>query len=308
MPHVRVRALAKVNLDLRVLGPRPDGYHEIRTVFQTISLSDRLEIEYHPGRRRTVDLSCTLPGLEGPDNLASRAAVSLLDATRAPGGVRIHLDKRIPAGAGLGGGSSDAAAVLRALASLLRPRPNFDLLRKLAAGLGSDVPFFLVGGRALGIGRGAEVYRLPDAPPRWLLVAAPPFAVSTAEAYRRLGAQLTSGSGNDKIDRFCSRVCAAERGAVAGWAPDPENDFENVVFQMHPELRRLKARLKQLGARPALLCGSGSAVFGVFSDRRQAARARQSLEPKVGDCFVVKTVSRTECLARWRRWLGEAGG
>src|SRR5262249_40455688 len=155
------------------------------------------------------------------------------------GSVRLHLEKRTPIGAGLGGGSSDAAAVLLALGSLLRPQPSRELLHRVAQDLGSDVPFFLVGGRALGVGRGAAVYPLADIPERWLLVVAPCIAVSTAEAYRRLSPGLTTGSWQDKIDRFCSTACALERGPggpAQSFRVDLENDFEPVVFRMHPEL------------------------------------------------------------------------
>jgi 4-diphosphocytidyl-2-C-methyl-D-erythritol kinase len=303
MPRLTVQALGKVNLGLRVLYKRPDGFHELRTVFQTVSLADRLEIEYRRAEGARVDLSCNLPELAGPQNLAARAASRLLEAGGATGRVRIHLEKRIPAGAGLGGGSSDAAAALLALSALLRPRPGGELLLRVAAELGSDVPFFLFGGRALGVGRGEEVYPLPDRPLQWLLVVAPPFAVSTPDAYRRLSANLTSAAGNDKIDRFGSSIWASELGQTEDIETGMENDFEPVVFRLHPKLETLKARLSGLGARPALLCGSGSAVFGLFGNRRQALRARDSLD--LEDCagFVVHTVSRRRYLSRWRRWL-----
>src|SRR5262249_18593538 len=148
----------------------------------------------------------------GPGNLAARAALRLLEATGRTGSVQLHLEKRIPVGAGLGGGSSDAAAVLLALGSLLRPPPPWEVLHRVAEDLGSDVPFFLIGGRALGVGRGTEVYALADLPERWLVVVAPGLHVSTAEAYRRLSPGLTTGSWQAKIDRFSSSACALERG------------------------------------------------------------------------------------------------
>jgi 4-diphosphocytidyl-2-C-methyl-D-erythritol kinase len=214
--------------------------------------------------------------------------------------VEIRLDKRIPVGAGLGGGSSDAAATLRALAWLLRPRPDLALLLRLAAELGSDVPYFLAGGRALGIGRGTEVYPLPDPPLRWMVVVAPAFSISTAEAYRLLAPHLTTERWDDKIDRFCSRLCAEtarDEGRLL------ENDFEPVIFRRYPELGKLKERLQAAGARPALLCGSGAAMFGLCTGRRRAVRVRDSLDLAGGGCFVVHTVTRVACEARWRRWL-----
>ena len=235
MPTITVEALAKVNLGLYVLYRRPDQYHELRTVFQTISLTDQMEIEYRPGGGPAVELDCTRADLAGPDNLAARAAWRLLESTGNAGRVRIHLEKRIPVGAGLGGGSSDAAAVLRALAHLLRPRPDRPLLLSLAAELGSDVPFFLVGGRAVGVGRGAEVYPLPDERARWIVVVAPSTPVSTAEAYRRLSPHLTSTLWEDKIYRLGSRICVFEPGQAGAFAEALENDFETAVFRMHPE-------------------------------------------------------------------------
>jgi 4-diphosphocytidyl-2-C-methyl-D-erythritol kinase len=302
MTRVTVEALAKVNLGLYVLYRRPDDFHELRTVFQTISLADRLEVAYGPGRRRSVELICNRPELTGPENLAARAAARLLETLRTSGRVEIRLDKRIPVGAGLGGGSSDAAAVLQTLAVLLRPRPPRPVLFRVAAELGSDVPFFLLGGRAVGLGRGTEVYPLPDSPVQWMVVAAPPVFLSTAEAYRRLSPKLTPGRWEATIHRFCSSICAESAKEFGGVL---ENDFEPVVFQMHPELGKLKTRLQRAGARPALLCGSGAAMFGVCAGRRAAVRVRDSLELAGGGRFVVHTVTRTAYQARWRRWLGE---
>ena len=305
MPTAAVEALAKVNLGLYVLYRRPDQYHELRTVFQTISLADRLQIEYRRGGGPHAELTCTAPELAGPDNLALRAALQLLEATGDRGRVRIHLDKRIPVGAGLGGGSSDAAAVLLALARLVRRRPEPATLLRLAASLGSDVPFFLIGGRAAAIGRGTELFPLPNVPRTWLVVAAPAIPVSTAEAYRRLAPHLTSRPVEDRI-YFGSRGCVFEPRQVHAF-DSLENDFEAVVFRMHPELETLKARLAALGARPALLCGSGSAVFGVFRDRRQAVRARECLDVPGGRCYVAGTVSGAAYRARWQRWWKRAG-
>ena len=141
--RVRLRALGKINLSLRVLGKRPDGYHELRTIFQTISLGDRLDITYAPARKTTVTVESSI---EIPDNLAERAARRVMEETRAAGDVTIRLLKRIPLGSGMGGGSSDAAAVLLALPVLTGRELSLDRLTNLAAELGSDVPFFFVGG------------------------------------------------------------------------------------------------------------------------------------------------------------------
>jgi len=152
----RLRALAKINLDLRVLGKRPDGFHELRTIFQTISLADTIDIAFTPGRKTSIEVE---DGLGIPDNLAARAARVALEAMGVTGRVEMRIRKRIPMGAGLGGGSSDAAAVLLALAVLAGREVELPELCAMAEQLGSDVPFFLLGGRAVGIGRGSELFR-----------------------------------------------------------------------------------------------------------------------------------------------------
>ena len=189
--QARVRAYAKLNLGLRVLYKRPDGYHELRTIFQTISLADSLEISC--GRA-----SSTLIEMEGapeiPDNLAERAARLVLEAAGKHAHVRIKLRMNIPTGAGLVGGWSDAAAVLLSLPVLAGIRLPVEQLTALAARLGSDVPFFLYGGTALGLGRGEELYPLPDQPTERVLLIAPAVHSSTADAYRDLSSTLPAGS------------------------------------------------------------------------------------------------------------------
>jgi 4-diphosphocytidyl-2-C-methyl-D-erythritol kinase len=207
--RARVRALAKLNLDLRVLGRRPDGYHELRTIFQTISLADTLEIAFTPGRRSRIELE---DSAAIPDNLAVRAAEALFSA-RIRGSVRIALRKQIPMGAGLGGGSSDAAAVLLALPALAGVALPFEKLCAIAAGLGSDVNFFLQGGCAAGIGRGTELFPLPDGPALSGLLVAPGVHVSTAEAYRALGLRLTPDLHQNKINSFQSRIWLGQGSA-----------------------------------------------------------------------------------------------
>src|SRR5207302_10940844 len=165
-----LRALAKINLDLRVLGQRPDGFHELRTIFQTISLADTIDVAFTPARRTAIALA---DPLAIPDNLVARAALLTLDAMRLTGRVEMRLTKRIPMGAGLGGGSSDAAAILLALPALAGRSLALSTLHDLAQQLGSDVPFFLLGGRAAAIGRGTELFPLPDAAARPGIVVAP---------------------------------------------------------------------------------------------------------------------------------------
>ena len=177
--QVRVRAMAKVNLDLRVLAKRPDGYHDLRTIFQTISLADSLDIAYTPGRQTDIEAE---DSLNIPDNLVVRAARLAMEAMGARGRVELRLVKRIPMGAGLGGSSSDAAAVLLALPVLVGRTLDAARMRELAEQLGSDVPFFLLGGQAVGIGRGSELFPLPDQPACPGVLVAPGIHVSTPAA------------------------------------------------------------------------------------------------------------------------------
>ena len=290
--RARVRALAKINLDLRVLGKRPDGFHELRTIFQTISLADRLEIAFTPGRRTEISL---IDDLRIANNLVERAARLAMDAMRTTGRVEMRLEKRIPMGAGLGGGSSDAAAVLLALPALtgrLLPLPK---LSDIAGQLGSDVPFFLVGGTAVGIGRGTEIFPLPEAPRMEGVLAAPGVHVDTAGAYRALSPRLTTESQQNKIVSF--QPLTWDTGSLAG----VRNDFEEVVFEQHPKLAALKKRLVRAGASVALMTGSGSAVYGLFADRNRISRALGSLGQEKG--FRITLVSRARYRSLWLRAL-----
>jgi 4-diphosphocytidyl-2-C-methyl-D-erythritol kinase len=291
--RARVRALAKINLDLRVLGKRPDGYHELRTVFQTVSLADELELAFEP--RPSTEI--TLEGAGAiPDNLALKAARLCLEELRIGGRLEMSLSKRIPMGAGLGGGSSDAAAVLLALPVLAGGVIPMERLTAIARDLGSDVPFFLLGGRAVGVGRGTELYPLPDAPAGPALLIAPSIHVSTPAAYQSLDrGELTTELLQNKIDTFQSHVWGS--GAVAG-----VNDFEDVVFREHPSLRTLKQRLIRLGAHSAMMSGSGSSVYGIFDAGTKVDRAIKSLRKE--NIFPISLVSRARYRASWFRWLG----
>ena len=290
--RARVRALAKINLDLRVLGKRPDGFHELRTIFQTISLADTIDLEFTAGRRTAIEIQ---DPLQLAENLAVRAARLALETMGVSGRLEIRLVKRIPMGAGLGGGSSDAAAVLLALPVLAGRSLPFPVLAQMAAELGSDVPFFLLGGAAVGIGRGTELFPLPDTPSRPGLLAVPELHVSTAEAYQRLSPRLTTESEQNKIFSFQSLASAG------GVSETGCNDFEAVVMERYPRLALLKKRLERAGAAPALMSGSGSAVFGLFRTRDQAVRARNALsgEKAVG----ISLVNRARYRALWWRAL-----
>jgi len=311
MRRATVRSFAKINLDLRVLGKRPDGYHELRTVFHTISLADRIGIEFSPARRTQIAID---GNTEIPDNLIGRAARAVFDAGRFTGAVRFRLDKRIPMGAGLGGGSSNAAAVLLALPVLAGVRFELETLRRLGTELGSDVPYFLYGGAALGLGRGTELFPLPNVGRLSGLVIAPDIHVSTADAYLALDrvsvTDLTTDRFEPDTSGFQSMVwglgvdCAGE-----GWTGLCVNDFEAAVFGRHPRLRSIRNKLRELGAAPALMTGSGSAVFGLYESRARALQAAARLESwqgaRGGRWFVVSLISQRRYRADWMRLLKE---
>jgi 4-diphosphocytidyl-2-C-methyl-D-erythritol kinase len=292
--RARVRALAKINLDLRVLGKRPDGFHELRTIFQTISLADVLEISYTPARKTTLSLA---DDLHIADNLVLRAARLAMEAMRTTGRVEMRLTKRIPMGAGLGGGSSDAAAVLLALPALVGRALSLPKLSAIGEHLGSDVPFFLLGGTAVGIGRGSELFPLPDAPSQRGILVAPGIHVNTAQAYRDLSPCLTTELQQNKIVTFQSLTW--DTGSLASAC----NDFESVVFEQHRKLATLKKRLVRAGATLALMTGSGSALFGLFADCNGISRAMELLGSV--QTFPISLVGRARYRALWRRALKE---
>lgn len=309
--HVEIPAFAKLNLDLRVLHRRLDGYHEIRTVFQTISLRETLGIEFRRARSTELVLESSV---DIENNIVLRAARAVLDHLGMTAWVRLSLRKRIPMGAGLGGGSSDAAAVLFALPVLAgKPIPP-DQLHELAAGLGSDVPFFLYGGTALGLGRGTELYPLPDLGSLPALVVASGVHVSTADAYRSLERGVHVPEGPDVTGSLTSHDALPILGefqAIA-WGLHRaarghlhlKNDFEKAVFSMHPELASLSRKLKRLGAKPALMTGSGSALFGVFATLAEAKTAAGRFPS--GWAYPVRFLPRATYRAVRHRALGEA--
>jgi 4-diphosphocytidyl-2-C-methyl-D-erythritol kinase len=305
--RVRVRSFAKINLDLRVLHKRPDGYHELRTIFQTVSLADTLEIEFERGRTRIeIKSDFNIPG-----NIIEKTAHRVLEVTGRTGRVRFVLQKRIPLGGGLGGGSSNAAAVLLALPPLLgKPLPLPELI-KLASELGSDVPFFLLGGAALGLGRGTELYPLADVPARSALIVCPEIHSSTAEAYAALGRKESPSPSGEILNNFQQLVWINARGRKTG-APAFENDFEEVVFRLHPQLKSIQRKLLRQGAAEARMSGSGSSIFGIFGDRAlrdgaaEAFRSAPKNSPRLR-VYPVTMVSRSRYQALWRRQLAAFG-
>ena len=283
-----VRAHAKVNLDLRVLGVRADGYHELRTVFQTIELHDTLVCAEKPG---PFTLKCRTPGVPlDASNLVWRAAAALWTALGRAGETRdaeIQIDKKIPIEAGLGGGSADAAAALMALGRLWGGAP-MTLLREIGATIGADVPFFLSGGTALGLGRGEEIYPLVDLPPHYVVIVRPPFGVSTAEAYGWYDEDRASGQRDENREFQQLPVPWPSRAAQM------VNDLEPPVIRRHQEISGLKVQLREAGASAAAMSGSGSAVFGLFRSRALAERAVKPLSRNGAKALVTRTLSRAE--------------
>ena len=273
---VVVRAFAKINLALAIGPRRSDGYHDLVTLFQSVDLGDELSIE------PADQLELLLAEGEAPaglDNLVLRAALGLREAAGIAGrGARIVLSKRIPVGGGLGGGSSDAAAALLGLDRLWRTRLAREDLFELARGLGSDVPFFLLGGTAIGFGRGEKLLPAPELPERSVVLLHPGIAVSTPAAFTALDA--ARGAGPPGSSRAAGLEPSSDdrwrwpllwdwtEGGLAGCA----NDFEEVVFAAHPGIGELKHRLAAAGAEHALLSGSGATVYGLFASAASAER------------------------------------
>src|SRR6187549_1434732 len=268
MTSVSIRAHTKINLDLRVLGMRPDGFHELRTVFQAIALHDTLRCIARTG---PFAIECGTAGVPlDHTNLIWRAAETLWRSLRRGGpvcDVVVQLDKQIPLQAGLGGGSADAAATLMALAHLWRVPVKPSQLTDVAAHIGSDVPFFLSGGTALGLGRGEEVYPLADLPRHWIVLLIPGFGVSSADAYRWYdGEREVAGGASRREPQYVP-------GPWPSRAAQMVNDLEAAIARHHPEIDQMRAALRRAGAVAAAMSGSGSTVFGLFQRQRDATTA-----------------------------------
>ncbi len=295
---VSVRAHAKINLDLRVLGTRPDGFHELRTVFQTISLHDTVICRPREG---PFAIDCATAGVPlDESNLIWRAAAALWRALRRRGPVRdvvVRLEKAIPLQAGLGGGSADAAAALVGLAAAWRVPLRPAQMADVAVTLGADVPFFLAGGTALGLGRGDEIYPLADMPRHWIVLLVPGFGVSTSEAYGWWNAERELARG--PIVREPQHV----PGPWPSRSAQMINDLEIPIARHHPEVDQMKAALRRAGAVAAAMSGSGSAVFGLFQKRREAAAAVRTLSGSGWRVVLTESLGRAEYarLSRARR-------
>ena len=269
LSSIQIRSYAKINWTLDVLHKREDGYHELRTIYQTVSLHDTISIADTDG---PIEIICDDPRVPCDEtNLAFRAVAALRQATGSTRGARIEINKRIPVAAGLGGGSSNAAATLLGAGKLWQIDVGYGELIKIAAGLGSDVPFFLIGGTALGISRGEEVYPIEQVKSEHLLLVNPGFAVSTPEAYARLSRLTRSKAALNIHFTLLAAKGISDLPLVA------TNDLEEVVIATHQEIAEVKRRLVSLGARHALMSGSGATVFGVFDNSQTTERAASML-------------------------------
>ena len=323
---VAVRSFAKINIGLEIGPWRPDGFHSLRTVYQTIGLHDRLQVQAVRGTG--IEIRSHDPRVPCDEsNTCWRIAERAMKALKARGRVVIHVEKSLPVQGGLGGASSNAIATLLALERALgRPIPPAERLR-LAAEVGSDLPLFLVGGTVLGVGRGEEVYPLEDLPTLDCVIVTPEVGISTPQAFAdwdrkheagsrtQEARKLTAQPGSDKIVGSSRAVCAwlsgsstgvpAQRGGDRAEAllldlvhAGIENDFESVVFPLHPELRRVKRALEGAGAAYASLSGSGSTVYGLFQSRELARKAAARLCADGMAAVATRTLTRREY---WKR-------
>jgi 4-diphosphocytidyl-2-C-methyl-D-erythritol kinase len=294
MSTLTVSSFAKINLTLDVFSKRADGYHSIASVMQAISLHDTLRLT----RRDEAGVVFTCDALPedavptDATNLVVRAAQAALEAaeTSVSGGMEIRLEKRIPAQAGLGGGSSNAAATLLGCNALLELNLSSKKLHELASSLGSDVPFFLTGGTAVARGRGENLTPLPDIPTLWLVVVKPEESVSTGWAYKELDA-LPERASHRGTKRMEEALRAEDHDRLLAFQ---SNDFEAVVFPHFPRLAFLHDELRMAGAVTAHLCGSGSALYGVAPNEATAERIASLLRTRYPRVSVARTLTRME--------------
>ena len=284
----KLPSFAKINWFLRVLGKREDNFHELCTIFQTVSLFDEITFS----KSDELVLSCDdkkIPTDES--NLIIKAAYVLREQFGLKYGAKIHLEKRIPSPGGLGGGSSNAAIALLGLVKLWNLKIEFEDLVKIGAELGADVPFFFHGGTCLGTGRGTKLAPVKDLEEAFLLIVTPDVEVSTREAFARLNLTRLTNFSSKSILHLCQ---SEEEGFDLG-QNDLKNDFEASIFAIEPEVRRVKEKLLELGAIKALMIGSGGSVFAIF-DNKETRQATQKALGKESDWrqFAVATVSRKE--------------
>ena len=323
---VTVRSFAKINLGLRIGPAREDGFHQLLTVYQTIGLHDVIRVSV--GHGSGIEIQCADPRVPRDEsNTCFRIAEKGMTALRGKGRIVIEIEKRLPVQGGMGGASANAVSTLLALERALRkPLPQAEKLR-IAAEVGSDLPLFLIGGAVLGVGRGEQVYPLPDFPPTACVVVSPEVGVSTPKAFaewdrmRDSASKLTPSQASDRMNELSRGLSAWLSGPYSsapsdftvrgGRAGNPllasvragiENDFEQVVFPEYPELGKVKRALVRAGAKYASLSGSGSSLFGLFGSRQDAALAITRLRKADWAAQATSTLTRS---AYWHRVFGK---
>ncbi len=320
---IAVRSFAKINIGLAIGAARPDGFHDLRTVYQTVALHDRLRVDV--ARGTGIELRCKDPRVPTDEsNTCYRVAERVLKALKARGKVVIQIEKRLPVQGGLGAASSNAVAAMLALERALQRPLAPEQRLQIAAEVGSDLPLFLIGGTTLGLGRGEEVFPLPDLPPLDCVVATSALGVSTPWAFAAWDRQvakgkLTPSADSSKINMFSHSVYAWLRGSLSGVPAAAveggsraetllldlvragiENDFERVVFPQYPELRDVKRVLERAGARYAALSGSGAALYGLFAAPAAAHKAVDELAARDVPAVATRLLPRGEY---WRQML-----
>lgn len=305
MTRLAIPSFAKINWILKILGKRRDGFHQISTLYQTIDLKE--EVVFETTRSRTIQLEIRgRPVARGKENLLYRTAELLRNSCGEQSGVKISLHKRIPVGAGLGGGAGNAAMALLALNQLWQCRLDQDALTGLAAQLGSDIPFFLMGGTVAAGGRGEQLVPLPDTGEiQTLILLYPNFELSSSDAYA-LGqwddcdekAVLTS----DNLDTTIQRLLRALDPKEDSW-PLLENDFEDALFTNYPILVKAQSALEKAGCKRVMLCGSGSTLLGFGSTKPVKEAVEQLSTQQIGEVFTCQTLSRNH----YQQFLSNAG-
>jgi 4-diphosphocytidyl-2-C-methyl-D-erythritol kinase len=312
---VTIPSFAKINLGLRIGATRPDGFHDLRTVYQTIALHDVVSISIERGSG--IGIRCEDPRVPTEStNSCFRIVERAVQALKVRARIVIEINKRLPVQGGLGGASGNAVAALLALErSLQRNLPAAERLQ-IAAEVGSDIPLFLIGGTVLGVGRGEEVYPLPDLPPTPCVIALPDIPISTPKAFADWDeeAKLTPSTHSDRMLEFSREISAwlnaAQIGRRSGVSARGggraenllldlvrtgiENDFEKVVFPKYPELLEVKRVLEKAGAKYASLSGSGSAIYGLFDSQQKAAAAAKRLIRRGTRALVTSTLTRRQ--------------
>jgi 4-diphosphocytidyl-2-C-methyl-D-erythritol kinase len=306
---VTIRSFAKINLGLCIGASRPDGFHDLRTVYQTIALHDiiRLQVTKDTG----IEIRCEDTRVpRDKTNTCYQIAERVMATLGAQGRVIIEIDKRLPIQGGLGGASGNAVSVLLALEQVLKKRLSHADRLRIASEVGSDLPLFLIGGTSLGVGRGEEVFPVPDLPATSCVIATPNVAVSTPKAFSDWD-KLTPSQPSDRMNGFSRKLSAWLSGSVVSGVSGKkrggraetlldlvrtgiENDFEQVVFPQYPELLEVKRVLERAGASYASLSGSGSAIYGLFASRASAEKAARKLRKEGVPAAVTNTLTRPQ--------------